>query len=224
MDLEDCAGTYQPNPSDCSGCPTRSTCPRSRSRNAGIVIDGDDARRRIGGGGGGGGSAYDVVVVGAGCIGGAIARELSRYDLRVLLLESADDVSQGATKGNSGIVHAGYDDAPGSMHARYCWPGNQMFPQLDRELRFGYQLNGSLVVATDEGERKVLDELMERGRKNGVERLRIVGREELFEMEPALNPKGEFVRRDTGSRSHSPPLLPTRLVFFSPRRVFVSSR
>jgi glycerol-3-phosphate dehydrogenase len=133
---------------------------------------------------------YDVVVVGAGCIGGAIARELSRYDLRVLLLESADDVSQGATKGNSGIVHAGYDDAPGSMHARYCWPGNQMFPQLDRELRFGYQLNGSLVVATNEGERKVLDELMERGRKNGVERLRIVGREELFEMEPALNPKG----------------------------------
>ena len=171
---------------------------------------------------------YDVVVVGAGCIGGAIARELSRYDLRVLLLESADDVSQGATKGNSGIVHAGYDDAPGSMHAKYCWRGNQMFPQLDRELRFGYQLNGSLVVATDEGERRVLDELMERGRKNGVERLRIVGREELFEMEPALNPKGESRSERHGARRSSVVLSPTSsyppCLFFSPRRVFVSSR
>ncbi|KAL3775763.1 hypothetical protein ACHAW5_005333 [Stephanodiscus triporus] len=177
VDLEDCAGTYQPNPSECSGCAKRSTCPRSRSRNAPLGGGTDDD------------VVYDVVVVGAGCIGGAIVRELSRYDLRVLLLESADDVSQGATKGNSGIVHAGYDDAPGSLHAKFCWPGNQMFPQLDRELRFGYQLNGSLVIATDEKELKVLDELMERGRKNGVERLRIVGREELFEMEPALNPK-----------------------------------
>lgn len=63
-----------------------------------------------------------------------------------------------------------------------------MFPQLDRELRFGYQLNGSLVIATKESELPILDELMERGRKNGVQRLRIVQKEELFEMEPALNP------------------------------------
>ena len=63
-----------------------------------------------------------------------------------------------------------------------------MFPQLDRELRFGYQLNGSLVLATNEDELKILDELMERGRKNGVQRLRIVQKEELFKMEPALNP------------------------------------
>ena len=63
-----------------------------------------------------------------------------------------------------------------------------MFPQLDRELRFGYQLNGSLVLATDKDELKILDELMERGRKNGVQRLRIVQKEELFQMEPALNP------------------------------------
>lgn len=81
-----------------------------------------------------------------------------------------------------------YDDKPGSLHAKFCWPGNQMFPQLDRELRFGYQLNGSLVLATNEDELKILDELMERGRKNGVQRLRIVQKEELFKMEPALNP------------------------------------
>ncbi len=180
VDLEDCAGTYQPNPRDCSGCPTRSTCPRSRSRNAAPSSSVESS------------PVYDVVIVGAGCIGGAIARELSRYKIRTLLLESADDVSQGATKGNSGIVHAGYDDEPGSQHAKYCWRGNLMFPQLDRELRFGYQLNGSLVIATNDMERGVLDELMDRGRRNGVERLRIVEREELFEMEPSLNPKGEF--------------------------------
>jgi len=174
--LEDCAGTFQPDSSKCSGCPTRSTCPRSQSRNA--VVSTQSKEEVV----------YDVVIIGAGCIGGAVARELSKYSLKTLLLESADDVSQGATKGNSGIVHAGYDDKPGSLHAKFCWPGNQMFPQLDKELRFGYQLNGSLVLATNKQELKILDELMERGRKNGVKRLRIVEKDELFKMEPALNP------------------------------------
>lgn len=173
VDLEDCVGTYQPESSKCSQCPTRSTCPRSQTRNA------VESKEEV---------IYDIVIIGAGCIGSAIARELSRYSLKTLLLESADDVSQGATKGNSGIVHAGYDDKPGSLHAKFCWPGNQMFPQLDRELRFGYQLNGSLVLATSEAEVKILDELMERGRKNGVQRLRIIQKKELFEMEPAVNP------------------------------------
>lgn len=173
VDLEDCAETFQPDPSKCSGCPTRATCPRSQSRNA------STAPKNM---------VYDIVIIGAGCIGTSIARELSRYELKTLLVESADDVSQGATKGNSGIVHAGYDDKPGSVRAKFCWPGNQMFPQLDRELRFGYQKNGSLVVATNTKELDVLDELMERGKTNGVKNLRIVQKKELFEMEPALNP------------------------------------
>ena len=126
VDLEDCAGTFQPDSSNCSQCPTRSTCPRSQSRNA---VASTTSKEDV---------VYDVVVIGAGCIGSAIARELSRYSLNTLVLESADDVSQGATKGNSGIVHAGYDDKPGSLHAKFCWPGNQMFPKLDKELRFGY--------------------------------------------------------------------------------------
>ena len=176
VDIEDCHGTFNPDSSKCSQCPTQSTCSRSQSRNAAVSAASK------------GEVVYDVVIIGVGCIGGAVARELSKYSLKTLLLESADDVSQGATKGNSGIVHAGYDDKPGSLHAKYCWPGNQMFPQLDRELRFGYQLNGSLVLATNEAELKILDELMERGRKNGVQRLRIVQKDELFTMEPALNP------------------------------------
>jgi glycerol-3-phosphate dehydrogenase len=68
-----------------------------------------------------------VVIIGAGCIGSAIARELSRTTASVLLLEAADDVTQGATKGNSGIVHAGFDDTPGSVRAKFCWKGNQMY-------------------------------------------------------------------------------------------------
>lgn len=68
----------------------------------------------------------DVVVIGAGCVGSSISRELSKFKLRVLLLEKSDDVTQGATKGNSGIVHAGYDDVPGTRRAEFCWQGNQV--------------------------------------------------------------------------------------------------
>lgn len=119
------------------------------------------------------------------------------YQLSLLLLfilyiththTNQTDVSQGATKGNSGIVHAGYDDTPGSVRAKFCWKGNQMFPQLDKELRFGYQKNGSLVVATNSKEMDVLEDLMRRGQINGVQNLRIVHKEELFKMEPALHP------------------------------------
>ena len=171
LDLEECDGQFLGIESECSGCNKNGRCPRSKSANQ-ASANGID---------------YDVCIVGAGCIGAAIARELSKYQLSILWLEAADDVSQGATKGNSGIVHAGYDDKPGTNHAKYCWKGNQMFKQLDKELRFGYQTNGSLVVATKESDREILNDLKERGKKNGVQRLRIVEKEELFKMEPELN-------------------------------------
>lgn len=167
-------------------------CPRSRTRHSAAKEDG----------------SYDVVIIGAGCIGSAIARELSRTTASVLVLEAADDVTQGATKGNSGIVHAGYDDKPGSVRAKFCWPGNQMFSQLDHELHFGYDMNGSLVVACNEAEEEHLRDLSERGdaiflhllgagvlrndafvgKKNGVKNLKIVGQKKLREMEPHINP------------------------------------
>ena len=130
---------------------------------------------------------FDVVIVGGGCVGGAVARELSKYNCSTLLVEAADDVTQGATKGNSGIVHAGFDDEPGTNRAKHCRPGNEMFEQLDRELHFGYVKNGSLVVARGADEEKILDELLERGHVNGVKRLRIVRGAELFELEPNLD-------------------------------------
>lgn len=127
LDLEDCAGKFVPN--SCSGCDFQEACPRSRTRSMSHkeVVD-----NRF--------PLYDVCIIGAGCIGAAIARELSKFNVSILWLEAADDVSQGATKGNSGIVHAGYDDKPATNRSKHCWPGNQMFSQLDKELRFGYQV------------------------------------------------------------------------------------
>ncbi len=122
---------------------------------------------------------WDVVIVGAGCIGACVARELSKSHLYVLLLDSADDVTQGATKGNSGIVHAGYDDKPGTNRAKYCWKGNQMFAAMDNDLHFGFQKNGSLVIALNEKEEQELENLVQRGAKNGVKNLRILSREEV---------------------------------------------
>jgi len=181
MNIEDCAEHF--NIKNGSGnCGNNcATCPRSRSKNVSAKSDG----------------SYDVVIIGAGCIGAAIARELSRYSLSVLMLESGDDVTQGATKGNSGIVHAGYDDKPGSVRSRFCWPGNQMFPQLDRELHFGYQRNGSLVLARGAEEEKVLEDLLQRGLTNGVKNLRIIHGQELFDMEPHISP-------DTTAALHAP--------------------
>lgn len=131
---------------------------------------------------------FDVVVVGAGCVGSSVARELSKHKLKVALLESADDVTQGATKANSGIVHAGYDDKPGSIRAQFCWRGNQMYPQLDKDLHFGFKKSGSLVVAFGTEQEKLLDELMERGRKNEVANLRIIDQAELRDKEPNIHP------------------------------------
>ena len=186
VDMEDCAnrfnisgGSHTTQCASLHGCEGEShpdqcaTCPRSRSKHNQSKADG----------------TYDVVVIGAGCIGSAIARELSKYKVSVLMLESADDVTQGATKGNSGIVHAGYDDKPGTNRAKFCWPGNQMFEALDKDLHFGYQKNGSLVMATSKAELPILDELLARGQTNGVKNLRIVQKKELFEMEPYINPK-----------------------------------
>jgi succinate dehydrogenase hydrophobic anchor subunit len=118
-----------------------------------------------------------------------VARELSKFRLSILWVEAADDVSQGATKGNSGIVHAGYDDTPGTNRAKYCWNGNQMFAQLDRELRFGYQRNGSLVLAFTQEECDHLQTLKQRGETNGVQRLEIINQQQLLEMEPNVNPQ-----------------------------------
>ncbi len=130
---------------------------------------------------------YDVAVIGAGVIGSAVARELSRYELSICVIEKEEDVCSGTSKANSGIVHAGYDAKPGSNKAKFNVEGSRMMPELSKELDFEYERNGSLVLCFDENDRYKLTELLERGEKNGVEGLRIIEAEEVRRLEKEIS-------------------------------------
>ena len=129
---------------------------------------------------------YDVTVIGAGVVGGLIARTLSKYKLKVCILESENDVAMGATKANSAIVHAGFDAKQGSLKAKLNVRGCEMMEDLCNQLGVRYIKNGSMVVAFNDEERATLLELLERGNANKVPGLRIVEKEELHTMEPKL--------------------------------------
>ena len=129
----------------------------------------------------------DVVIIGAGVIGCAVARELSRYELDVCVLEAAEDVCTGTSKANSGIVHAGFDAPTGSKKARFNVLGSRMMPEITKELDVPFRRNGALVVCTDASQRSGLDELLESSKKNGVENLRIIERDELKALEPNIS-------------------------------------
>lgn len=129
---------------------------------------------------------YDVVIIGAGVSGSAVARELSRYKGRFCVLEKEEDVCCGTSKANSGIVHAGYDARPGSLMAKLNVEGNRRMEALSKELDFPFRRTGSFVVCTDGGSRQKLQELLERGQKNGVEDLQILSREEALSLEKNL--------------------------------------
>lgn len=126
---------------------------------------------------------YDVMIIGAGVSGSAIARELSRYQATICVLEKEEDVCCGASKANSGIVHAGYDAKPGTLMAKLNVRGNELMEQLSKELDFPFQRRGSLVVCLNKEDMPKLEELYERGIRNGVKELRILNREEVFKME-----------------------------------------
>lgn len=130
---------------------------------------------------------YDVTVIGAGVVGGLVARTLSKYKLNICILESENDVAMGATKANSAIVHAGFDAKEGSLKAKLNVRGNKMMEAVCNELGVKYIKNGSLVVGFNNEDRIVLDELMKRGISNNVEGLRIIEKDELHEMEPNLS-------------------------------------
>ncbi len=131
---------------------------------------------------------YDVAVIGAGVVGALAARELTRYQLRVLLLEKADDVAMGASKANSAIVHAGFDCVPGTRMAEMNVKGNAMMAQVAKELSVPFKQNGSMVAAFGEADEAVLRDLKDRGEKNGVPGLAIVSGDEARALEPKLSP------------------------------------
>lgn len=130
---------------------------------------------------------YDVLIIGGGVTGSAIARELSRYDLKTALFEKGEDVCSGTSKANSGIAHAGFDAAPGSLKAKMNIRGSQMMEELSRKLDFPYKRNGSLVLCFDEKDRPRLEKLLQQGKENGVEGLEILEKKELLALEPALS-------------------------------------
>jgi len=135
---------------------------------------------------------YDVIIIGAGVIGCSIARELSKYLGHFLILEKETDVSCGASKANSGIVHGGFDDKHGSVKARMCRAGNRKFQQLEQELHFGYLECGSMVLGYDEEDLAKLQLLYENGLKNGLDDLQILDRDAILKREPFVNPKVKY--------------------------------
>ncbi len=130
---------------------------------------------------------YDIIIIGAGVTGCAVARYLSRYEGRMLVLEKAEDVCCGTSKANSAIVHAGFDAAHGSLMAKMNLEGNLMMPQLAKDLDFAFKMNGSLVVCMSEEDLPKLRALYENGVKNGVKELEIVDAKRLHELEPNVS-------------------------------------
>lgn len=130
---------------------------------------------------------YDVAIIGAGVVGSAVARELSKYRINVCVIEREEDVCCGTSKANSAIIHGGFDAAPGSLKAKLNVRGNALMDELSKDLDIPFKRNGSLVVCTGEQDRNGLTTLLEKGRANGVPGLRILEREELLSMEPNLS-------------------------------------
>ena len=131
---------------------------------------------------------YDAIIIGAGVVGCAVAQQLARYDGKLLVIDRMEDVADGASKANSGIVHAGFDAHPGTEKARLNVKGAKMYKKLAEELGVPYGQPGALVIGFSEEDRKTLETLLSQANANGVEGCRIVERDEILKMEPNTNP------------------------------------
>ncbi len=130
---------------------------------------------------------YDIVIIGAGVVGGMVASALAKYDASICIIEKQDDVAMGATRANSAIVHAGFDAKEGSLKARFNVRGSEMMEEVTSRLGVKYKRNESLVVGF-EHERAEVEAIYKRGLANGVKGLRLIEKEELHTLEPNLNP------------------------------------
>lgn len=131
-------------------------------------------------------NCYDVIIIGAGIVGTSVARELSKFNTRILILEKESDVSMGATKANSAIVHGGYAEDCSQLKGRLAYKGRLQFKRLNEELNFGFRESGSLVVTTDNN-KEPLEKLRQNGLKNGLKDLAIIGPDEIRRREPNLS-------------------------------------
>lgn len=130
---------------------------------------------------------YDVLIIGAGVIGASVARAISKYDLKTIVIEKHSDVCEETSKANSGIVHSGYDAKPGTLKAKFNLLGNKMMKTFCEQYQVPYRNNGSLVLAFAKEDINKLEVLKTQGVKNGVPGLTILSKEELLAMEPNLS-------------------------------------
>ncbi len=130
---------------------------------------------------------YDVIIIGGGITGTGIAHELAKYDIKTALMERGMDIGIGATKGNGGVVHPGYDPHPGTLKAKLNPKGARMYPRLAKELGFHIRHTGTLVVAYSEADLKKVDELLDNARVNGVEQVEKINANQLQNREPFIN-------------------------------------
>lgn len=130
---------------------------------------------------------YDVLIIGGGVVGCSVARELSRKVMSIAVLEAASDICEGTSKANSGIAHAGYDAVPNTLKAKLNVRGSELLPKLSKELDIPFRRNGSLVLCFEKENIPKLHELYERGIANGVKELRIIGPDEVHELEPNIS-------------------------------------
>jgi len=135
---------------------------------------------------------YDVVIIGAGVVGGMIARKMSEYKLKICILEKESDIAMGATKANSAIVHAGFDAKAGSLKAVLNKRGSDMMEGVCRELGVSYRRNGSMVLGFNDEDKKVLEEILENGKKNEIEGLEIIDKARIRELEPNISDSVEW--------------------------------
>ena len=144
---------------------------------------------------------FDVVIIGAGVVGCSIARELSRFKLKVAVIEKEADVGWGASCRNSGVIHAGFNNKPKTFMAKYCVEGNKTFHTLARELNVPYQKIGKLIVAKNNLEIKELEKLKQQGEINGVQGLSLISEKELKQLEPNIRGMGALYSQETAITS-----------------------
>ncbi len=130
---------------------------------------------------------YDVIIIGGGIVGCALARELSRYNLRLALLEKEVEVGFGTSKTNSGIIHAGHHSPPDTLKGQFEWSGNQQWADLAQELKFGFKQIGELLIAHKHEDLQYLEDLKKQGDARGVTGLEIWGQKRIRKEEPNLS-------------------------------------
>lgn len=147
---------------------------------------------------------YDVLIIGAGVTGASVARRLSRYNLKIALLDKENDVSMGASKANSAIIHGGYAESHDELRGRICYPGRKAFKKLNEQLNFGFLENGSLVLGFDQEDYEQLKKLYDQGIENDLDDMKLLEQDEIREIEPNVSEDVKYALYCKGAGVVSP--------------------